>query len=236
MSLFHTADLACPSCGAASAQTIAHSVAANRRPDLRGAILDRTFQVLTCGACGISFRLAPALTYRADLYGRGAGQLDTCPGTDRPLWDALEAGALDIFNDSFRTAAPSAAQALGARLVVRVTFGWSGLREKLLRQDYGIDDTVLELLKLALLRTTDAAHLQETAALHLVGRKGDGTLLLAWLDDETEGADEAIEVPAALLDGIAADTAWESARAELTNGPFVDVSTLLVEPELALPD
>jgi hypothetical protein len=117
-----------------------------------------------------------------------------------------------------------------------MTFGWSGLREKLLRQDYGIDDTVLELLKLALLRTTDAAHLQETAALHLVGRKGDGTLLLAWLDDETEGADEAIEVPAALLDGIAADTAWESARAELTNGPFVDVSTLLVEPELALPD
>jgi hypothetical protein len=205
MSLFHTADLARPSCGAASAQTIAHSVAANRRPDLRAAILDGTFQVLTCRACGISFRLAPPLIYMDVAQG---SWILTCPGTDRPLWDALEAEALDIFNDSFGTA-PPATQALGARFVVRMTFGWSGLRETLLCQDYGIDGTVLELMKLALLRTTDAAYLQETAALRLVGRKGDGTLLLAGLDDETEGADEALEVPAALLNGIAADTAVE---------------------------
>ena len=233
MSLFHTATIACPACAAPAQHPIANSVAATRRPDLRQEILDNSFQVLTCPSCHATFRLAPVLTYMDTE--RGTWIL-TRPCADRPLWDTFEAGALDIFNDSFGTDAPPAARSLGERLRVRVTFGWSGLREKLLCEEYGINDATLELLKLSLIRTGEAARLSDDAALRLVGRKDDGTLLLAWLKDETEGGDEVIEVPAALLEGIGRNKAWEAALGELTNGPFVDVGKLLVEPELAVPD
>lgn len=229
MSLFHTESIACPSCGAKAEREIAGSVAAARRPDLRQAILDDSFQKIACEACGTSFRITPTLTYM-DVT-RGTWIL-TLPCADRPLWDTFERGALEIFSDSFGAAAPPAARGLGERLKVRVTFGWSGLREKLLCEEYGIDDTALELLKLLLIRTTEAGHVTEDAALRLLGRKDDGALLLGWLKDATEGGDEAIAVPAALLDDIAADAAWSAARTELANGPFVDVSKLLVEPEL----
>lgn len=233
MSLFHTATIACPACGASAEQPIANSVAAVRRPDLRQEILDNSFQVLTCPSCQAKFRLNPVLTYMDTE--RGTWIL-TRPCADRALWDTFETGALDIFNDSFGADAPPAARSLGERLRVRVTFGWSGLREKLLCEEYGINDATLELLKLSLLRIGEAARLRAGAALRLGGRKPDGTLLLAWLKDDTEGGDEVIEVPAALLDAIARDKAWDAALGELTNGPFVDVCKLLVEPELAMPD
>ena len=232
MSLFHTETIACPACEAKAEYQIADSVAAARRPDLRDAILDGSYQRLTCEACGETFRISPSLTYMD--VARGSWIL-TLPCGNRPNWDEFERGALDMFNDSFGSEAPPAARGLGARLKARVTFGWSGLREKLLCEDHGIDDTTLELLKLLLMRTTESGHIAENAALRLIGRADDGSLTMAWLSDATESGQEEISVPASLLDDIAADTAWDAARAELTNGPFVDAAKLLVEPELAVP-
>ena len=116
-----------------------------------------------------------------------------------------------------------------------MTFGWSGLREKLLCEEFGIDDTTLELLKLLLLRTIEAGNLTENAALRLIARNEAGDLVMAWLSDATEGGTEIIEVPASLLADIAGDKAWDAARAELSNGPFVDAGKLLVSPELPIP-
>jgi hypothetical protein len=233
MSLFHTATIACPKCGAAAEYSISNSIAAARRPDLREAIVDGSFQRQTCAACAATFRINPVITYMDT--GRHSWIL-VRPGVDRPLWDSFEAGALDIFNDSFGLEAPAAARAFGEQLRVRVTFGWSGLREKLLCEDYGIRDVTLELTKLALIGTSEAANLSESASLRLIDRTEDGTLLLAWLSDETEKGDEVIEVPRAVLDRIDADAAWDAARQELSGGPFVDVTKLLIEPELAVPD
>lgn len=233
MSLFHTEKLPCPACEATAEREIAGSVAAARRPDLRDAILDDSFQRFTCEACGKSFRVTPTLTYM-DVT-RGTWIL-TLPCADRSHWDTFEAGALEMFNDTFGTDAPTAARDLGERLKVRVTFGWSGLREKLLCEEYGIDDGDLELLKLLLWRTTESGNIREDAVLRLIDRTECGDLMMAWLADATEGGVESVTVPADLLAAIAADREWDAARAELTHGPFVDVAKLLVEPELAVPD
>lgn len=232
MSLLHTETLPCPFCGAEAEREIANSVAAERRPDLRMAILDGSFQKTVCDSCGKTFRINPTLTYMDTE--RGTWIL-TLPCDKRPLWDSFESGALSIFNDSFGTNAPPAARGLGERLRARVTFGWSGLREKLLCEEFAIDDTTLELLKLLLLRTIEAGNLTENAALRLIARNEAGDLVMAWLSDATEGGTEIIEVPASLLADIAGDKAWDAARAELSNGPFVDAGKLLVSPELPIP-
>lgn len=233
MSLFHTENLGCPACGSVAPREIAGSVAATRRPDLRDEILNDTFQRFDCVACGKSFRVNPTLTYMD--VARGTWIL-TLPCADRPHWDAFESGALSMFDDSFGPEAPAAARSLGERLKVRVTFGWSGLREKLLCEVHGIDDAQLELLKLLLWRTTESGRLRETASLRLIDRGAGGELVMAWLSDADESGSEVVTVPSSLLADIAADPGWHSARAALSGGPFVDAAKLLVEPELAVPD
>ena len=232
MSLLHTETIACPACEAKAEYQIADSVAAARRPDLRDAILDGSYQRLTCEACGETFRISPSLTYMD--VARGSWIL-TLPCGNRPNWDEFERGALDMFNDSFGSEAPPAARGLGARLKARVTFGWSGLREKLLCEEFGFDDVALELLKLLLLGTSEAGHLSLTASLRLIARTEAGDPVLAWLNNATEAGSEAIEVPSSLLGDIAADHAWDKARAVLGSGPFVDTAKLLVAAELPLP-
>ena len=230
MSVFHSETVVCPSCSASFAQNFANSVNADRRPDLRNAILDNSFQRMACPACNGMFRFAPHLTY-LDL-GRGQWIL-TMASTKRPLWKSLEAGALEIFNDAFGTQAPSAARSIGAKLAARVTFGWIGLREKLLCQQMGMNDVELELLKILLMRTIEAERVAEDAALRLLNTDPSGSLLLAWVRDDTEAAGDVLTIPRDLLDEFhSPGQAWDLLRSELANGPFVDATKLYVPQEL----
>jgi hypothetical protein len=230
MSMFHTETVTCPVCEATSEQTFATSVNADRRPDLRQDILDDRFQRLTCSACGAEFRFAPHLTYLN--VDRGQWIL-TMAAPQRPFWESLEAGALEIYNDSFGPDAPNAARAIGERLTPRITFGWSGLREKLLCDDLGINDVELELLKVLLMRTVEASAVTTRAALRLLEADAAGDLRLAWRADDTEGADDILTVPRRLLDGIREQgAAWDALRAEISNGPFVDATKLFTPAEL----
>jgi CpXC protein len=232
MSLFHSETVSCPSCGAALRIEFADSVSADRRPDLRQEILDDSFQSVTCEACGTRARLSPSLTY---LDAARRQWMLTLPATNRPYWDSFERGALAIFADSFGADSPVRIQELGQALATRVVFGWSGLREKLLCQQLGVSDADLELLKLLLMRTVASGGVADTTSLRLLGEGEDGTLRIGWVDDETEAVRKELHAPRTLLDEIKADgPAWDGVRAEITSGPFVDVTKLLVEPELPL--
>jgi len=228
MSLIYTSQVECPACGAISSREVASSVAADRRPDLRAAIIDDSFQRFACDHCGAASRLSPTLTYMD--VSRSLWIL-TLPAEKRAYWESLEAGARSIFDDSFGASAPAAAKALAKRLAARVTFGWPALREKLLCQDYGIDDVDLETLKLLLMRTVEAPNVSDTAALRLVGRSTSGSLLLSWIRDADDSQGEILEIPANLIEEIRG-AAWSEARQQLGSFPFVDVTRLLVEPEL----
>ena len=230
MSLFHRETVACPGCAAPLEIEFADSVSADRRPDLRDAILDESFQSVVCESCGAKARLSPSLTY---LDATRRQWILTLPATDRPYWESFEQGAIDIFNDSFGADAPERIVELGRSLAVRVAFGWAGLREKLLCEQLGVADADLEMLKLLLMRSIAAGGLTNSTSLRLLGVDEDGTLRIGWVDDEAEAVREEFHAPRSLLDELEVDrAAWDQVRGEITSGPFVDVAKMLVEPEL----
>ena len=88
MSVFETTAIACPSCGAGVEVELVHSVNAVRRPDLRAAILDRSFQSVACAECGTTFRVEPMFTY---LDVKRKQFVAALPASELPDWKAAEA-------------------------------------------------------------------------------------------------------------------------------------------------
>jgi hypothetical protein len=56
MSLLMPLNLRCPHCGTVNNAPVAGSINADRRPDLRQAILENRFQDTVCSKCNTSFR------------------------------------------------------------------------------------------------------------------------------------------------------------------------------------
>ena len=63
MSVFHTETVNCPACATPVEFKLVFSVNADRRPDLREAIVAGTFQRQPCPSCGAEFRVDPEFTY-----------------------------------------------------------------------------------------------------------------------------------------------------------------------------
>jgi hypothetical protein len=229
MSLFETESLTCPACKATIPFEAAGSLNADRRPDLRAAILDGSFQVQACPSCGKSLRLDPQMTY---LDIRRHQWILVQPAEDLARWMDLETQARRIFDLALGNAAPRPARRIGAEIQPRVTFGWAALREKLLCADQLLDDVTLELLKCRLLRAAPKPPLADDTELRLVG-VAPGMLHLAWIDVAAGRVLETLEVPSALYEEIVEDPDWQDLREALTEGPFVDMHRLLVSAEAA---
>src|SRR4051812_932558 len=129
MSIFHQTALACPLCATEVAFELVESVSADRRPDLRDAILDGSFQRKECPSCGKRFRVEPELVYMD--FGRGQ-YIHAWPATRRPEWRALAAQGRRTFDDALGRNAPASARKLGEKMQVRTVFGWWALAEKIL--------------------------------------------------------------------------------------------------------
>src|SRR5262249_5074247 len=143
-----------PSCQTPVTFELVHSVNAGRRADLRGAILNRTFQKEKCPACGVAFRTEPEFTYM-DL---GRGQfMAGWPAAEVTDWQEHEKRSQRAFDTAFGSAAPPEAQVIGGKLSTRTVFGWTGLREKLIVSDADVDDHTLELAKIGVIRNLDQA-------------------------------------------------------------------------------
>lgn len=229
MSIIENETLACPACGRELDFPVARSLLADRRPDLRAAVLDGSFQAGHCPHCGAHFRREPALNY-VDI--RRGQWLLVKPADALADWPALEAQALGIYELAYGSLAPPPAQEIGRAMAVRIAFGWPALREKLLAHDAGLDDVALECLKLKLVRTLDAPPLADTVELRLLSvDPDDGALRLGWIDADGERALETLTVPRAVYDlAGAAPERYAELRAALTEGPFVDMNRLLIEP------
>ncbi|WP_077035917.1 CpXC domain-containing protein [Pelomonas sp. KK5] len=224
MSLFQTTDAACPSCGKPVQFDLVASLNADRRPDLRAAILDGSFQRETCPHCGTAFRLEPSFNYIDQARGQW---LRVEPGTSLARWGELEQQARALFDESFGAEAPALVREIGAELRPRLCFGWPALTEKLLCAEHGIDDRALELTKLALLRSGGEAPLSDGHELRLAAA-GEAMLKLVWLEMPAERSLETLDVPREACEQIAAEPAWQPLRERLAAGFFVDMDRLLV--------
>ncbi|MGZ5769263.1 MAG: CpXC domain-containing protein, partial [Caldimonas sp.] len=149
MSVFHTQTINCPACATPVEFKLVYSVNADRRPDLRDAIIDGTFQRQPCPSCGTEFRVDPEFTYmelRHRLY------IGVWPVAKRGQWQACAAKTAEIFEEGLgKRASPEAAK-LGVGIEPRAVFGWPALVEKLIARQAGIDDRTLELAKVMALR------------------------------------------------------------------------------------
>jgi len=227
MSLFRTAAVSCPSCGAELTFDAVHSVNADRRPDYRDAILDDTFQFETCISCKATFRLDPSFVY-LDV---GRDQwIAARPSAALGDWPEEETIARDLMAASYGSGASTAAQEVGANLRPRVTFGWAALREKLVLRDLGLDDLGVELTKAALIRTQPDLKLSVGRELRLHGVTDDGeTLVFQLRDAQNEAVIDQLAVPMGFLTHIQDHMdAWGETAQFLADSPFVDVQKLYI--------
>jgi hypothetical protein len=223
MSIFRTVYLDCPACGTAVSYQLVHSVNAGRRPDLRDAILDGSFQRETCRSCERAFRLDPEFIY-IDLPNRL--YIGVWPVGRRATWRDYAARTRATFEQSMGAQAPAEARELAQDVDVRVVFGWHALVEKILARQAGIDDRSLEVAKLAVMRTQEEVPMPGSAELRLVALR-DGDLMMTWAGAAPGSADDepppVLRVPHQLIADIEADPAtWAAARDGAAEGDVVD--------------
>jgi hypothetical protein len=90
---------------------------------------------------------------------------------------------------------------IGEGLRPRLVFGWAALREKLICQDLGVDDTTLEFLKMAIMRDVERPPVADETELRLTGGDVD-TLEFQWIATLAKKPIAALSVPRDIYDGI----------------------------------
>lgn len=226
MSLFRTVEVPCPSCKVPVSFELVHSVNADRRPDLRQAIVDRKFQQEKCPSCSFAFRTEPQFTF---LNLKRNQWIAAWPASQLAEWAALEKRSEEGFDKAFGSQASPEARELGKDLRPRAVFGWPALSEKLVAQENGIDDVALELAKLAVVRNLEEAPLMEDVELRLLGVEDGTKLVLGWIKSGTEDLTEVLAVPKEIIAEVEAQPeAWNELRTELTSGIFVDMQKLMI--------
>ena len=225
MSLFTSIHVDCPACDHTNTMDAVGSVNADRRPDLRDDIIADAFQIITCAECSEGFRLQPEFNYLDVENGLWILALDVTALADHLIH---EDRARDLFDISYGANAAPAAQEVGEALRCRVTFGWPAVREKVLTRIEGLDDIVLEMMKLNLLRRLPEAPIDFGVELRLMAVVDD-MFELAWVMTESEEVQSIIRINRDAYDGIAENRVdWAGVEALLADGPFCDMQKLFL--------
>lgn len=214
----------CPNCEAPLQFEAVSSMNPTRHPELRAAIMDRSLQRTACN-CGASVRLEPTLSY---LDPEQKQWIVARPYPDLGDWKNKEDEAQALFDQALGSGAPAVAQEIGAGISPRVVFGWPALREKIYARELGLDEVVLECLKLALMRNQGIV--PETGQeLRLIGEQ-DEDLVLAMVWPLNESTGDTYGTPKALHGEILAKPGpWEPIQSQL-KGPFLDAQRLFIDP------
>lgn len=141
MAVYHPHTVTC-ACGNALIVQLATSVNAGRSPQVREQILKEELHRVACSACGRKITVEKPFYY-TDLPRNTFFRV--LPRGERHCWRRASAEldrAVEFFGEGF---SPAEGRTL------RVVFGMDELREKLVMQDAGFDDRLVELLKVLLI-------------------------------------------------------------------------------------
>lgn len=221
MSTFATVPVVCPECGTEQHREVATSLNAARSPHLRDAILAQTFQVFVCDACTRRFLYTGTFPYldleRRQLFG-------VFPVAEEIDWPVHEARMLDAYRTTLGGGAPPVAQTLGTGVAVRCVFGLPALREKLVVAGAGLDDVLVEAVKLDVMRSVkglavDAEHRPRVVTI------GDDEVVLA-----LPPGSERLPVDRRRFDAFVAEVSADRAALAdaLGAGPYVDLGRVLL--------
>jgi hypothetical protein len=220
MSIFRNVNADCPGCNTPVPFELVFSVAADRRPDLRDAILDGSFQRQACPSCGTTFRAEPEFIYMDIRRGQYIG---VWPASKRLQWRECAERTREVFDSTLGASATREAREIGNGLQARVVFGWAALVEKLLCQEAGINDGTLEIAKALVMRNADTIRIPGAQEFRLVRFEGDDPVL-AWVRGADGSVSDASRVPRKLIAEIeAVPEQWQALRDEAVDGLVVDL-------------
>jgi hypothetical protein len=165
MAVFHPQTVKCE-CGNTLTVQLADSVNVKRSPESRDKILRGEFHRVACPACNRQMTVEKPFYY-TDLNRNAFFKV--FPRGERHLWRSASK-ELDTAASLF----PETLSGPGER-TLRVLFGMDELREKLLAQDAGIDDRLVELLKVFLVYEHPVLLRRARLRLSLDAVTGEGT-------------------------------------------------------------
>ena len=183
--------LPCRACGVDIEATTFESINPTRHPFLQDQLLARTLLKRSCDRCGALHNHYDRLIW-TDLPGR----LCVCilQEDDRPRWPQLENEALAALSVPLRAEGPPAVRLWGDQVRIRLVFGSEELREKVICRLAGLDDRVVEYLKVTLMD-------RDRGAVPVLDACDDADLRFRFLD-----RDEPITLPRDRHDQAAART------------------------------
>jgi hypothetical protein len=235
MSTLYTAPFCCADCGAIVDVRIADSLNANRLPEARRWVLDRTLFQAPC-ACGRTITALHPLLY-VD-FDRGLW-IQVVPEDQRPAYSAREPEVVAAFRAAFDPGrGPRFLSSLGALVTPRLAYGYEELREKVVGADAGLDDALIEALKLELLAIQPELRQRGAMLLTLDGAGADALRFLAY-HFPRGGPGEIlgdVRVPRAVYDALAVRRAMlRDSYPSLFQGVYVNVQRYRFEPALPAP-
>ncbi len=174
MSIVDRVRLPC-ACGTPLEVMVADSVNAVRHPHLREAALAATLHRFTCAVCGRITAVDQPFLYvdfdRRQFFGvRPARELDAADGHARAIDE--------VFERTMLRDAPVAVRARAGEFMVRICFGLDELRDKLVVEQHGLDDLVVEEVKCRVLASDPRFWQAGVLTLWLVDVAPTGELLM----------------------------------------------------------
>lgn len=226
MSIFASRTRACRVCGTDNEHSVAVSLNGDRMPELREQILDGTFQRFACVDCRAIMRIEDAMVY-LDFERK---EWMTCfPRARESQWHRLELEPMEDWKEAMITHAAPIAREMSAGFKIRAVFGMNALREKLLCFQHTIEDGLLEVLKLDLIRGVSDISFDPHHRLRLYAVEED-TL---WFG--ITGTDRTLSAPRELLTEYALEPLeWLSLTERLRRGPYVDLGRIMLPPMASL--
>jgi CpXC protein len=214
MSTWFDESVTCPTCGLVQTARLAHGVHVARAPEVREQMFERTFHRIACRGCGGGFIAQRSVLY-TDMDRRH--WLQVARPIERPRWPELEPAATATFERAFATS-PIAAE-LRDDFKLRLVFGFEELREKLVVWRAGLDDRVIECVKVLVVSREPALLRADSIIVDDVG--ADRSLALA-----VDG-DRRLAVDGAVVDRFHDDPSLPERFPELFGGRFVSIHRLL---------
>lgn len=168
MSTWEPHEVTCATCGHPFRTKLLKGMHITRLPEVKAAIRDGTFQVFPCPQCGTPTHIEKATIYTDFDAGHHIG-VELPDHTD---WVEAKERHRKVYDEAFLFGPPVAAE-LATRTLHRVVFGLRGLREKVLAWDAGLDDRMVEVTKLELLKSESRSFTEEDLRLVAVLPPGD---------------------------------------------------------------
>lgn len=226
MSVYQTRALTCPECEAEFDKSVCVSLNGNRVPAVVDEVRTGRFQHFDCPNCSAVLVADGPLIYTDFELRRWVGCF---PRPWEGAWRILEHEPARSFQRAMIDDAPPVMRAEADGYLVRTVFGLPALAEKILIWDHGLDDRVVELMKLELHRSPDGPILDPDRRLRFAAcdgtdlRLGLGTaevfrVPMTWYHDVAER----IDLYAETVDALGAGPYVDIGRAALTGSDDID--------------